>query len=262
MTWSAYIDESMRRPAEGPAMYVIAAAVVEDEHEDRVRSLVRTLLGQGRGQFHWRQAERPERKKAVEIVAGLPALHIVTVGTPLLKAKQERGRRLCLRRLLYELDDAGVALATLEARTESLNIRDQRAIVGWRAQRMLSSRIRVHFAYRSAVGLDSGPRRRCGRHRACWRDTGVPRAVATPAHRVRRASVLRSQKAQSRGPGLPRGSSAPLPDLSADGWLCLQDSCTYATPASPVLSYAVSFSPRAVRPGPEVSPRPASYGGR
>jgi hypothetical protein len=205
MSWSAYVDESMRQPAEGPAMYVIAAAVVEAEHEDRVRTLVRTLLGQGRGQFHWRQAERPERKKAVEIVAGLPALHIVTVGTPLLKAKQERGRRLCLQRLLYELDDAGVEMAMLEARTESLNTRDRRAVAAWRAQQVLSSRIRVDFAYRSAEPLvwipDLG--RRCGWHCAGRRDPGISGTATAAAHRIRRGSVL------SPGSAEPRSRSAP-----------------------------------------------------
>src|SRR5262249_4438930 len=67
-------------------------------------------------------------------------------------------------------------------------------------------------------------------HRAGWRNAGVPGTATAAAHRVRRGADLRSQKARSRGPGLPRGSSAPLPDLSADGWRRFE-----ATPSRPRL---------------------------
>lgn len=126
MTWVAYADESMHSRS-GMKVYILAAAVLNADDCADVRLAVSQLGKRGRG-FHWRDADAPERRKAVDVVAGLPALHLVVVGAPLDPRRQERARRHCLRRLLFELESAGVDRLWLEARTPILNARDMHAI--------------------------------------------------------------------------------------------------------------------------------------
>ncbi|ONI68756.1 hypothetical protein BWI15_37935 [Kribbella sp. ALI-6-A] len=48
------------------------------------------------------------RDRIAAVVGKLDIAAIVVVGTPMTRTKQERARRCCLERLLYELDDLGV----------------------------------------------------------------------------------------------------------------------------------------------------------
>jgi len=61
-----------------------------------------------------------------------------------LQASSERRRRLCLRRLLCELDAAGVAQVHLEAREARQNGRDLQLLGALRAQQAIGPRIRMH----------------------------------------------------------------------------------------------------------------------
>jgi hypothetical protein len=111
----------------GTAAYILASAVLPAEECDDARSTV-ALLSKPRRRFHWRDASDPDRRKAVELVASLPALHLVVVGVRLDPRRQERARRSCLRRLLFELDSAGVEHLWLEARAPLLDMRDMQAV--------------------------------------------------------------------------------------------------------------------------------------
>jgi len=146
VTWHAYADESMRQRQDGSGLYVLAAAMLDDADAPAVREHVTQLAPTRRGRMHWRDAEVPERRKAVSAVAELHALHLVVVGVRLNPRAQERGRRQCLRRLLWELQEAGVTRVWLESRTASLNARDHAAVEAWRAQHVIGGDLRVDFA--------------------------------------------------------------------------------------------------------------------
>jgi Protein of unknown function (DUF3800) len=154
MTWVAYVDESMRVPAaDGPSWYILAAAVLHADDVEATREAVRWLSeGHGR-RFHWRDSSPAARSKAAGVVADLSAVHMVVVGVPLDRRRQERGRRFCLERLLYELESAGVSEVSLEARTESLNKKDLIVVDAWRAQHVIGRSLRVDHDYPSTEPL-------------------------------------------------------------------------------------------------------------
>ncbi|MER5911915.1 hypothetical protein ABT124_15755 [Streptomyces sp. NPDC001982] len=74
--------------------------------------------------LHWNEMDRTERKDAAQLVAGQEGLHIVSVGSPVPRRKQERARAKCLRALILELHAFGVTRLCLEAREKELNARD------------------------------------------------------------------------------------------------------------------------------------------
>ena len=65
------------------------------------------------------------------------------VGAPLDPRRQERGRRICLERLLYELEAAGVSAVSLEERTLTLNKKDLFMVHAWRARHVIGHGLRV-----------------------------------------------------------------------------------------------------------------------
>jgi hypothetical protein len=87
----------------------VAAAMLDPADADDIRIAVRALAHGGR-RFHWRNEESKDRRKAASVVSDLDSLHVIVVGTGLDNARQERGRRECLERLLWELAGAGSAM--------------------------------------------------------------------------------------------------------------------------------------------------------
>ena len=137
--WTAYVDESIR-PIAG--VYLLAAACVADVEIAEVRATA-AQLAPPQQRFHWRDEKPPSRMKAVGLVGGLPALHLVVVGAPIDPRRQERARRHCLRRLLYELDEAGVSLVRMESRGRRLDTLDLQAVNVMRIQRVIGSALMV-----------------------------------------------------------------------------------------------------------------------
>jgi hypothetical protein len=151
--WVAYVDESMRIRRSEPAVYVLAAAMFDDTGLDDVRKQVSELVSGPGQRFHWRHESRRLRDRAVSFLGVLPALHLVVIGASLLPSRQERGRRLCLERLLFELEIHGVAHVWMESRTHDLNAKDAAAVAAFRSQRVISHAIRVGHAYPSTEPL-------------------------------------------------------------------------------------------------------------
>jgi hypothetical protein len=118
---------------DGSGAYILAAAMLPAEECDSARSAMAAIRRTHR-RFHWRDETDSDRHKAVELVAGLPALHLVVVGVRLDKRRQERARRYCLRRLLFELNAAGVGQILLEGRSPQLNKWDIEAVDAFRTQ--------------------------------------------------------------------------------------------------------------------------------
>jgi hypothetical protein len=154
VTWIAYVDESMRTPRDDtPGLYVLAAAVLHADDVDTTRDEVRWLSEKRHRRFHWRDTLPSARSKAVDLVKDLPAVHMIVIGAPLDGRRQERGRRICLARLLHELESAGVSEVILETRTRSLNAKDLAAVNAWRAQHVLGHALTVEHGYPSEEPL-------------------------------------------------------------------------------------------------------------
>ena len=152
--WVAYVDESMRHPRRGETgAYVLAATMLADTDVEQVRQEVLNLSTASGLRFHWREEMRNRRSEAVGLVKRLPALHQVVVETPLDPSRQERCRRLCLHRLLFDLDAHGVAVVVMETRTRSLNGKDTSAIDAWRSQGLINRTTRVSHADPAAEPL-------------------------------------------------------------------------------------------------------------
>ncbi|MQA83586.1 MAG: DUF3800 domain-containing protein [Streptosporangiales bacterium] len=111
----AYVDESMRIRADGSDVFVLAAALIPAGECEEIREEMRQLLLRGQRQLHWRLEGSVRRRKIVKQIASLDVQHRVVVGSPLPPRRQERARRVCLERLLWELDRESVESVWLEA---------------------------------------------------------------------------------------------------------------------------------------------------
>ncbi|MFD2797173.1 hypothetical protein ACFS27_26685 [Promicromonospora vindobonensis] len=143
----AWVDESMRAAQnDTDGIYLMAAAIADPSACDEVRDGLRAVTEKKAERLHWRH-ETPERQaKIAATIGNHDVVNLVVVGTPLDARRQERARRICTERLLYELDALGVAHVWLEARHPALNERDLRLVKALRGKRSISSSIRVDFA--------------------------------------------------------------------------------------------------------------------
>ncbi|MFF3166765.1 hypothetical protein [Streptomyces sp. NPDC003273] len=125
---TAWLDESFREH-ESAGFYIIAATVLDPATVGTARLTMRGLKGpRDTAKLHWNEMDRTERKDAAQMVAAQEGLHVVSVGSPVPRRKQERARSKCLSALIQELHGFGVARLCLEARQDELNARDIRTI--------------------------------------------------------------------------------------------------------------------------------------
>lgn len=143
MSWCAYVDESEPDPRFGPGMYVLAAALIDQRDQEAARVAVEALRLKGQRKLHWHDEAGPRRKLLTDTIADLPALHLIVV-TVAVHAKSERRRRLCLARLLPELDRHGVHEVYLEARETKQNARDMQILAAMRARKEVCSDLRLY----------------------------------------------------------------------------------------------------------------------
>lgn len=128
----AYADESFLE-ADCGGFYVLAAAVFAEEARDSVRVTMRELRGKRRTpKLHWNEMDARQQAKATATVAALSGFHIVTVGTPVPRTRQERARATCLTRLVAELHSYSVTDLVIESRTTQLDARDVNTVRGAR----------------------------------------------------------------------------------------------------------------------------------
>lgn len=132
-------------PPQGPGTYLLAAALADPMLCAGVRETMVGLRAPGQAKLHWRNEDDSRRRKIVTAVANCRIASMVIIGTPLAKSKQERGRALCMERLLYELDGLGVDRVYLESRTKTLNARDMTTVVRLRGVNAISSLLRVEI---------------------------------------------------------------------------------------------------------------------
>ncbi|MFI7396434.1 hypothetical protein [Streptomyces tendae] len=125
---TAWLDESFREH-DTAGFYIIAATILEPSATDATRETMRRLKGpRSTAKLHWYEMDRTERQEAARVVARQDGLHIVSVGSPVPRRKQERARSKCLNTLIFELHGFGIGHLCLEAREDELNARDIRTI--------------------------------------------------------------------------------------------------------------------------------------
>ncbi len=128
----AFGDESFKE-SDKDGFYVLAAAVFRRAVHDEVRTVMSELRGKRRiPKLHWNEMDQAEQKAAVETLADLDGFHLVAVGSPVPRRRQERARARCLQRLVLELSTFDVEMLVLEARTTTLDARDVETVKGAR----------------------------------------------------------------------------------------------------------------------------------
>lgn len=128
----AFTDESFHEADHG-GFYVLAAAVFDAITHDNVRTAMQELRGKrSTSKLHWNEMDTRQQGSAAATVAALDGFHIVTVGTPVRRTRQERARAVCLTRLVAELHGYAVSHLVIEARTAQLDARDIKTVRGAR----------------------------------------------------------------------------------------------------------------------------------
>ncbi|AWH96418.1 hypothetical protein [Dietzia psychralcaliphila] len=139
----AYADESFHEAAHG-GFYVLAAAVFDESVHDTVRTAMQTLRGKRQTpKLHWNEMDTRQRTTAAAAVAALDGFHIVAIGTPVPRTRQERARAMCLTRLVTELHSFSVSDLVIESRTRQLDARDIATVRGARFLLPKGSRFHV-----------------------------------------------------------------------------------------------------------------------
>ncbi|KFU78845.1 hypothetical protein SAMN04489729_5345 [Amycolatopsis lurida] len=123
----AFADESFKEDDDG-GFYVLAAAVLPVERHSELREVMFGIRAERTGKLHWNVLTDGQKRAVVKQVADFGELHLVAVGTPVPARRQERGRSLCMQRLVTELHALGVGLLVAEGRTVQLDARDVRTV--------------------------------------------------------------------------------------------------------------------------------------
>jgi hypothetical protein len=181
-TLLAYVDESMSDTKRDPGTYLLAAGICDPADRDQIREQMQDLRLKGQNKLHWHDEDDKRRRQIIERVSHLPLMHLVVVRDDMPDARPERRRRLCMDRMLYELDQLEVATATFESRGPADDRRDMTMVATMRASKAITSQLRV--------GHEKGPE-----DPLLW----VPDAVcgAMTAERVGNAEFITEINAQT-----------------------------------------------------------------
>lgn len=142
----AFVDESFHEAASG-GFYVLAAATFDVRAHDRARAAMLRLRASQGGRavrkVHWSEMDAQRRRNAAKTVADLDGFHLVAIGMPVPRSRQERARAMCLKHLVVELHSYGVSELFMESRTHTLDRRDIRTVTGARFSLPKGAQLRV-----------------------------------------------------------------------------------------------------------------------
>lgn len=152
MARQAWADESFHED-DHTGFYVIAAAVIEAGLYESARMMLDRLRGGLATKFHWTEMDARHRRDAAQRLAAIDGMHIVVIGAPVPRRRQERARAKCLETLAFELQGYGVDTLYMEAREAELNARDIRTVAAARYRLPRHSRFRVEHLNGAAEPL-------------------------------------------------------------------------------------------------------------
>lgn len=151
--YCAWGDESVRPDAaKGGAVYFLGAAIIDLGYYDTCRDTLLALPRTG-PKLHWHDADDRRRRTIITAVETLPAQHLVVIAAPADPTRPERARAKCIERMLHELDQYGVTRLVMEARTQSLNVRDMTLMDRLRGAKRIPSGVRLEFGLPSQEPL-------------------------------------------------------------------------------------------------------------
>ena len=134
MSFSAFVDESESRQDRDPGTYILSAAICETSMVPGLRESMESMRPASGAKLHWKQIRTGAARAAVLAdVAALPVEHLVVVRLGGVRAPSERRRRVCLRRMLFELVELGVAHVVAESRGSADDRRDRNLLDALRA---------------------------------------------------------------------------------------------------------------------------------
>jgi hypothetical protein len=143
---TAWVDESIIvNRADRPGTYTLAAAVADPATCDDIRAGLRSLRLGRTERLHWAHESPKRRDDIAAFLATVDIAAVVVVGTPMLGPKQERARRCCLERLLFELGEFGVSTVWLESRSPAPDRRDIKLVDSARRKGLVPVGLQVQF---------------------------------------------------------------------------------------------------------------------
>jgi|GEM_PF-1047889 len=153
LTRVAFADESFHEADRG-GFYVLVAAVFDPGALETTRAAMLSLRGSRRiAKLHWNQMGERDHTAATAAVAAQGGLHLVAVGSPVPRTRQERARARCLATIVTELHSYAVTDLVIEARTKELDRRDVATVTGARYQLPKGTRFRVEHVTGSTEPL-------------------------------------------------------------------------------------------------------------
>ncbi|MEW9532648.1 hypothetical protein [Microbispora sp. NPDC049125] len=125
----------------------MAAVIIDSADHEGVRADLESLRTGKSRRLHWREESSTRHLVICEAIARMPLQSLVTIHIFSRGVPYERARRLCLERLLHELDQARVGLTTIESRSAKMDRLDLLLIMGIRKAKRLSDTIRAIWQY-------------------------------------------------------------------------------------------------------------------
>lgn len=142
-TLLAYVDETMSDSRKDPGTYVLAAGVCHPTELSQIRASMLGLKLRGQQKVHWRDESDKRKAAIIATVSALPLSHVVVIRDQMEGARPERRRRLCLERLLFELDRLDVQTVTFESRGPADDARDRDMVGALRARQVIAGGLRM-----------------------------------------------------------------------------------------------------------------------
>jgi hypothetical protein len=139
----AFGDESGSVASVDPGAYIFAGILLTPTRASGVREAIAALRRPSQKKIHWRDDADKRHAEVVQCIAALPISGLVIARVGPLSDRAERRRRKCLEAFLDELQSLGCHELTLESRGPHQDRDDMDLLNGLRAQRRLSSNLRV-----------------------------------------------------------------------------------------------------------------------
>lgn len=139
----AFGDESGSVASIDPGAYIFAGILLAPSRVGRARDAITALRRPTEKKVHWRDDADKRHVEVIQCIAALPIHGLVVARVGPLSDRAERRRRKCLEAFLNELQNLGCRELTLESRGQHLDRNDMDLLNGLRAQKRLSSGLRV-----------------------------------------------------------------------------------------------------------------------